>query len=227
MPLSISETIKQAHDATEHRVKQEKFDLRLELILGIQEFLHENRFWWARKTARFTTEANVATYDLTSNAIANAPDVEEVIAVYRVDNSANPSEMTPILADADQIIAIENMVAAPPSAWMKEPGTWNTLRLGAPADGVYPIRLLYHAGVDTGSSDPAEPIPLIPAPLHYGAVIILKRRILDFLYGQKDPRYLTANMQYNIFVKNASRKSSFSAQHMRTFSSGDAVQAYG
>lgn len=226
MALQVDQIIEQAHNLAEHRVDQTKLDLRIEFFLAIQELLHENRFWWAERTARFTTVYNTAVYDLSSASLANRDDVEEVILVYNVVNSANPAELTPILDRAEQMAALEAATPAPPSTWMVDLGNWPSLRLGAPADGAYPLRILYHAGLNVSAAMSDTTVPIVPGPLHYGLVTALKRRIFDFLYGQNDPRFITANAEYMKFVKDAARKSSFSAQRMNTFESGTAIRAH-
>lgn len=233
MSLAIAEIIKAAHNQTERKVDQSKLDLRLELALGVQEYLTENRFWFAEKTARFSTQVGVAVYDLSSTAVASVSDLSEVIRMYNVINAPVPtqfstedSEIVPIFNRADQIGALENTTNAPPSGWMPAmSGNPNEIRFQAPCDNVYPIRFTYNSTVNAPFEDTAETVPLIPGNLHYGLVIILKKRIFDFLYGQSDPRFIIAQQQYQKFVKDSARRSR-SGEAMRTFSTSDAVTAH-
>lgn len=225
--MSIDEIVAVAHAEAENRVDETKLDLRLQLHLAIQELLHENRFWWAERTGRFTTSAGVATYDLSASGLSNTNDVEEILTVYNVNSATTPKELDPLLTRTDQIAALEAVTAAEPSSWMMDLGNWPTLRLGAPANGAFPLRFIYHAGLNIPNAvDGSVAPPYVPAPLQYGLIIALKRRIFSFLYGQNDPRFIVANAEYLKFVKDAARKRSFSAQHMNTWDSGAAVRAH-
>jgi len=224
--MTTDEIVDHAHALCERRVDQTKLNLRLELFLAIQELLHENRFWWAERTLRFNTVTGAPTYNLSAASVANRDDVEEILEVYNVSSSANPSFITPLLERKDQLTALEATIAAPPSSWMMDLGNWPFIRFGAPVDGVYPIRIIYHAGLNVKSAQSDVAVPLVPGPLHYGLVTALKRRIFNFLFGQTDPRFVVANQEYLAFVKNAARKRSFSAAQMQTFDTGDAIRAY-
>lgn len=226
MAYTIDQIVEAANKQTERRAEGQ-LDLRLEFFQALQELIHECRFWWAKKTTTFNTVIGTATYDLSSGSVANAQDVEEIIGVWRIDSATENVELTPILEPADQVAAIEATASADVGSYMVEPGAWQTLRLGAPANAVKKLRVLYWAGVnpDYDASDSA--VPLVPGPLHWGLVIAVKRRILEFLYGQNDPRYLVAEAQYRNFVQKAAHKPRFTTNAQREFRSGEsAVRAW-
>lgn len=217
--MQKSQIIEAADALSERKVDQAVLSLDTELNLGIQELLQENRFWWSKKRVTFATVSGTASYDLTSTSIVSGAigDISEIINVLLVDSSGNVSELVPIFETADQEAAIQETTPAEPSSWFIDPSTYGTIRFQAPADGVYSIYVWYWAGHDfvPSAGGTSDTVPVVPPWLHYGLVTMLKMRIFDFLYGQKDPRYLTAVQQYGRFLKQANRKPSFSTQRVR------------
>ena len=226
-----SQILEQADSLTERKVDQSVLSIDTELNLGIQELLQENRFWWAKKRVTFATVSGTADYDLTDTSIVASAigNIAEIISVLLLDSAGNITELVPIFAASDQEAAMQETTAAAPSSWFIAPSTYGTLRFQAPADGAYTIIIWFWAGHDftpaAGGVD--DTVPVVPPWLHYGLVTMLKMRLLDFLYGQKDPRYLTAVNQYGRFLKQANRKPSFSTQKVRGHGENiEAVTAY-
>ena len=226
MALTVPEIIELAHNLTERRTDQSKLDLNLVFHLALQELLHQNRFWWARGTATFNTVADTRTYDLSSASYADRDDIWEIIRVWRVDSATEMEELEPITEESDVLLAQEATVSDKPSCYMIEPDGYLTLGFGAPADGVYKIRLNFYRGHNPTFSESVSNVPIVPGPLHYGLVIMLKRQIYNFLLGQKDPRFIVANEEFKQFIRDAARKPSYSAQVAKEFNSGDAVRAF-
>ena len=222
-----SEIIAHVDGLTEHRVDQSIVSIDYELNLLIQEMLQENRFWWARKTVTFSTVSGTQTYDLTSTSIVSGAigNIAEIIGVYLIDSAGDITELAPLFEVADQVVAIQETTSAEPSAWMIDPNTFGTIRFQAPADGAYTIRVVFWAGHDfvPAAGGTSDTVPVVPPWLHYGLIVGLKMRLFDFLYGQKDPRYLVAVQQWARFLKQANRKPSFSTQKGRGH--GDDIDA--
>ena len=228
MAYSIDEIVQAANDQAERRIDETKLNLRRELFLTIQELLHQNRFWWARKTVTFSTVAGTSEYDLTSATGANAVDVEEIESAFLVESADSNTELQPIFDPVEAAGAYSTTTRAKPARFFMKDGAWQTLKFGAPSDGVYTIRIFYWAGINPSFDEAptGDAVPVVPGPLHYGLVIGLKRRIMDYLYGQNDNRFIVANAQWERFLKDAARKQSFSAKRQRQFSSGVAVRAF-
>lgn len=226
MALQVSEIVEIVQKKVEHR-GEKLIDFTAEFWLMLQEMLHENRFWWAHKTAAFNTAASTATYDLSSASLFTQTVVcfEQIESVWRVTSPTDFASLEPILQDTDKIRALENTTAEIPVRWMKEPESWNVLRLGGPASGVYKIRLWGWANVDPTLSQGDQVVPLVPGHLHYGLEIGLRRKLLEFLFGQGDPRWAVADNQWQRFLAAAARRNEFTTDVQQAFGGEPAVQA--
>lgn len=226
--LTIDDIVKQANTRTENRAAS-KLDLGFEFQAELQNFCRENRFWWLRKTAKFTTVVGTSTYDLSAAGLDIAPDMAEIIGVYRF-NSMNQidAELVPIIDELTQEQCLENTVQGDVVNFFISPGTLQTIALGAPADNAVLLHVAYWAGFDINTGSDNTAVPLVPFWLHGGLVTILERRIFSYLYGQEDPRYEVADNQYKAFVEQAQRRPYWTVQKQRELRSGlPAVQAHG
>ena len=227
MPHSITEIIVAVNKRTENR-GEKKLDMRLEFWMALQEFCRENHFWWRHKTARFSTVLNTASYDLTADSGANADDLDEIIRVFRIDSATDKAEIYPILREEDQIAAYETATSAAPTSYFLTGAVPQTLRLGAPADSVVPIRFTYWATPQTPVDPSANDIPLVPHSLHWCLVTALEYHVLEVLLGENDPRAQQARLRYDRAVERASQTPSWTTNRSFEMRSGsDAVRATG
>jgi hypothetical protein len=227
MALQVAEIVEIVQKKVEHR-GEKLIDFTAEFWLMLQELLHENRFWWAHKTAAFNTVASTATYDLSSASLftQNVVCFEQIESVWRITSPTDFASLEPILQDTDKIRALENTTAEIPVRWMKEPESWNVIRLGGPASGVYKIRLWGWANVDPTLSQGDLVVPLVPGHLHYGLEIGLRRKLLEFLFGQGDQRWAVADNQWQRFLAAAARRNEYTTDVQQAFGGEAAVQAY-
>ena len=217
--MQKSQIIEAADALTERKVDQNVVSIDTELNLLIQELLQENRFWWAKKRVTFATVSGTSSYDMTDTAIVSGAigDIAEIMRVLLVDSDGSITELEPLLDANDQEIATQETTSAKPSMWFIKPGTYGTMQFQAPADGAYTIVVWYWAGHDfvPAAGGTSDTVPVVPPWLHYGLVIGVKMRLLDFLYGQRDPRFAVAVQQWQRFLKQANRKPSFATQASR------------
>lgn len=217
--MLMEQIIEHVDNLTERKVDQAKLSLDAELNLLIQELLQENRFWWSKAYASLATVSGTASYDMTDTSIVSGAnsDIAEITRVLLLNTDGSLTELEPLLDVADQISAIGETTPAAPSMWFIKPNTYGTIHFQAPADGAYTIYVLYWAGHNFSYSagSASGTVPVVPPWLHYGLVIGLKMKVFDFLYGQKDPRYVTAVNEWGRFLKQAARKPSFAAQASR------------
>lgn len=226
MALQVAEIVAITQKKVEHR-GEKLLDFTTEFWLMLQELLHENRFWWAHKTAAFNTAASTATYDLSSASLFTQTVVcfEQIESIWRITSATDRALLTPLLQEEEKIAALENTNAEIPGSWMKEPEAWNTIRLGGPASGTYKLRLLGWANVDPTPDQSDLIVPLVPGHLHYGLEIGLRRRVLEFLFGQGDPRWVVADNQWQRFLAAAARRNEFTTDVQQAFGGEAAVQA--
>lgn len=226
MSFTVSDIIEVVNKRTENRASN-KLDLKREFYLGLAEFVNNQHFWWRRKNSFLTTTINAAEYDLNDETNANAPDIDEIEHVDVYDTAGNmvTKDMGPILDPAAQVASqlgiVKGLASGPISGFYLKPGALNTLCLTVPADSARILGIAYWATPQPPKdADSSEVIPLVPNSLQWGLEVVLRRRVFDFLFGQKDSRYTTANLDYQNFLEVASKKQSWSSQSQTFFSAG-------
>jgi hypothetical protein len=217
---TVTSIVTQAHGRTENRATNKKnFDPVMEFFLGLDAFCSEKHYWWRRKAFSLQTQAGVLKYDLSSNSTgsANAPDCVEIEEMFVVN--ANPQYwpwgVPPQFTARQQIAALygNNVIAGqvPQAGYFMALAGFQELIFMQPPTQVNTVAATYYA-VPMVTDTSVDVIPLVPPNLHYGLVDMLERRILKFLYGQEDPRYVTADAVYKEFLVTAAKSKQFSQQ---------------
>lgn len=228
--------ISQVMGRTENRAMGKPgFDPRVEFWLGLDEFCQEKHYYWRRKTFSFQTTPGVQSYDLSSNGTsqANAGDLAEIEEIFCVNAPPTqfPGSVHPQFTARDQIAAIygssTQLELIPNNGYFLIPGEFQQLNFMSPPNSTYTVAGTYYAVpmvTDMATTD----IPLVPPNLHFGLFDVLERRILKYLYGQNDPRYLASQDAYMKFLEAAAKTKNFSQQYaMHMKSSQPAVVASG
>jgi hypothetical protein len=242
MGWSVTQIVQEVSRRTEHRADK-KIDLRMEFFLGLDEFLLENHFWWAKKRFMFQTVVGSAVYDLALSAAGgtdnngnpiqpggNITDFGELDEIVTPSNSIQspltppnqqlPCELVALFDPAAQLQAVYNTQQDQPSAYFIDTSTSPTaLRFQAPCNMVATFLGTYWA-VSQVTDPTIDKIPLVLPKLHWGLIYVLERRVYEFLYGEDDPRYTMATNRYNEFCIKATRQAEFSGKKVREMSVG-------
>lgn len=185
-----------------------------------QEFCAEHRYWWRHKEFTFRTAAGTETYDLsdtssvTTTPTGAGPFVEEITHICREDGTT-VSDLDPIFDDA--AIAEWDLDAS-----QDKPGLWTisgrsltsfqVLRLHKIPNGIYTLHvgawMMPNPGVDPSD----DVIYIIPPIWHHALQTCVEKEIWRLVYGEEDPKYVTALNLYNKKVEAAKAQPSFSTQ---------------
>ena len=182
---------------TEGRAK--RLDLSKLINFEIQRICNRKRYWWRKKTFSFSSVVGTATYDLSDSAVAtDANDFTEMVQLTRVD-AANATPEVPYESDPlQQQAALATTETGDPSRWFLEPGTSQTIRLSPSPNAVKTYRGIYWATPAVFTDDPMVVVPLIPLGYHYVVTAALTRRVFFYLFGQGDPRYVSAERDFEV-----------------------------
>lgn len=222
--MSRTQIIQTVHTLTEN--KGSNLGLETLYIHRLQKFCAEKRFWWRKKTFYFQTLPLEGSYDLT--AITTVPssagvEVEEFTKVVYVRSSTDLVELTPLFDDAVQLEVIESELTGEPGGFFVDPNSYQTLRFNLiPAD-IYKIRVTCWALPNPVLDNTNEVVPLVPGYLHHVIVDGLVMDVWRSVYGEQDPKYLTAKREYEAGVERAMAKSSFDASYAPSFKSREAA----
>lgn len=233
MPWTVQQVVEYASKRTERRADS-KIDLKMDFFLALDEFCLERHFWWLKKRFVFNTVIAANQYDLSATAangniqpgggLTDYAQLDELIMLPPtgpavINGIPQTTRLTPIFEPDAELAALNNTTSDVPSAYFIDTQTsLTTLVLQAPANAVRTILGTYWA-IPQITDTTTENIPsFIPSFLHWGLFIALERRIFRFLYGQKDPRYLTADAEYKEFIEKASNIQHWSGKRARSVS---------
>jgi hypothetical protein len=194
--------IAQVLGRTENRAANKPgFDPRFEFWTALDEFCQEKHYWWRRKVFSVQTVVGTQTYDLSENGAADLSEIEEIFCVNATPTQF-PGSVHPQFTARDQIAAIygnsAELALIPANGYFLTPGAFQQLNFMAPPDNTYTIAGTYYA-VPMITDLATVNIPLVPPNLHFGLLYMLERRILEYLYGQEDPRFQVSNARYEQF----------------------------
>jgi hypothetical protein len=231
IPWTAIQIIEQCNKLTSN-LAANKIDVAMEFWQGLDEFCGEKHYWWRRLLGSFTTTPPTQQYDLAGVAGGNEVEIEEVEEVFVVNATAqcSPGNVRPMFNARDQVAAAFGPGVGPffpRSGYFITPGSPQQLQFSGPVTQALLIGYSFYA-IPMITDTTTETIPLVPVFLQYGLKYMLLRRLYDFLYGQEDPRYTTADNNYQRFVLRASKSQSFSSQRaVHASSSARAIQAGG
>jgi hypothetical protein len=215
---SVSQIVKQVLGRTENRAANKpNFDPRTEFFLGLDMFAQEKHFWWRRKVASLQTIVGQQAYDL-SQPNVGAGDLVEVEEMFIVNAAPQlyPYCVHPELDARSQIVALYGNSAVQQSishsGYLLQPGAFQRLVLTSQlVQQSFTLAFTYYA-VPMVTDTTQDTIPLVPPNLHYGLFDMFERRVLKFLYGQNDSRFIASDAEYKAFVLTAAKSKNFSIQ---------------
>lgn len=172
-------------------------------------------------------------YDLSGTTSGNAPDLVEIEEMFTVNGQPTqwPYSVPPEFSPSQQIAAVYGQPAVgqpwPRSGYFLTPGSFQQLTISNPPPTVFTIAGTYYA-VPMVTDTTEDTIPLVPPNLHFGLIYMLERRIMEFLWGQDDPRWQVSNKRYQDFLTIAAKSKSFSSQQaVHASTSHGAISASG
>lgn len=187
--LRWQEAIELALEMTEGRVK--KFSSEIWLASVISNLIHKKKWWWRKKTFTFTSVAGTQQYDLAASGIANADDFEEMINLSRVVSGVDPAQVKYRSSPTEVQSILHSTTSGTPAAYIVVPGTPKVIRFDYNPVAAETYRGLYWAGYNFKHDVTTEMIPLIPDNYHFVVVEFFLLRLFQYLFGQKDPRYVS------------------------------------
>jgi hypothetical protein len=191
-----------------------------------QEFCSEHRYWWRHKEFTFPTVAGTDTYDLSDTSVVvttptgAGPFVEEITHIT-MEDAGNIADLDPVFDD-------HTIAAWDLETTQDKPGVWTIsgrsltstqiLRLHKVPSGVFVMHvaawMMPNPAVDTSD----DVIYIIPPIWHHALQTCVEKEIWRMVYGEEDPKYVTALNLYNKKVAAAKKKPSFSTQREQFFS---------
>lgn len=183
----------------------------------LQEFCGENRFWWRKRTVSFNTVVGQPQYDLTqvvTTPVLTDISIEETTRLSMVVNTTDLIELDPIFDDLTISEAIEDTgTTGPPNTYGFDATDWKTLRIMPIPDNVYKLRLVAWFMPNPATDSTSDAIPLVPPHLHRGIVHGMEKYIWRVVYGQEDPKTMTAQAAYDKAVAQAQIRPRFTTNY--------------
>ena len=227
--MTRQEVLDLANQLTEHKAES-VISLPLLYQHVLQEFCGENRFWWRKQRFSFNTAGGTPTYDLSTQASTyGLKDVaiEEVVKVYLLQDSAPTLvEVLPVFDDLTLIEAAESTLQDQPGTYTFDLNDYKTVRLIDIPDKAYKIWVTAWMMPNPASDTTSDTVPLVPPWLHRAIVHGMEKYIWRVVYGQEDPKTLTAQAAYDKAIIQAQMRPRFTTQFTsQLISSEDAVRS--
>jgi hypothetical protein len=243
--FSRQQIIEIANRRTERRGTS--LDLNAELLLALQEFTLERRWWWRRRTVQFTLQAGVSQYDLTEPDTINAFDFQQVarggVKVFP-PTTVPPTPVPPgtlgscrfHALDAvfevdvqDQILVTQNQFPpAMPAQFFMVPGASYLMMFNPIPDAAYPVIVAFWAVPNWTYDSIPETIPLIPGYAQMAVVKRLEMAINKYTLGEGSEKYESSAQEYQAMLDKLSLYGNFADGQVRDIRSHhheDAVQS--
>lgn len=191
----------------------------------LQEFCGENRFWWRKRTFSFATVGSTAQYDLST--ITTTPtltdiSVEEVTRVTYIKDPSDLVELLPIFDDLTIMEALDiSSSTGAPDTYTFDLTDYKTLRILPIPDKAYTMRVVAWMTPNPATDSSSNAVPLVPPWLHRAIVAGMEKYIWRSIYGQEDPKFITASQAYDKAVAQAQIRPKFTTNYTAQLISGE------
>lgn len=190
MALSREEIVTAVLNLCEDRIKS--FTLESWLDVELAKIINRKRYWWRKKILNTTLTAGNRELDLTAGSPPPANDFQEMIRLFRWDSETSRPEID-YVSEAEAVLAMQHGTkTGPPTGWTIKPGTTQTLLFYPQPTADATIRGTYWAALNPSLNQATGAVPLLPPGFHHVALLALQKRAFQYLYGQKDPRFMVA-----------------------------------
>jgi hypothetical protein len=198
-------------------------DFELLYAQSLQEFCGEARFWWRKKNLTFTTTASTSTYDLTS--VTTTPTgaglfVAEITKITVADSSGNVSAVDAVFDDESVAGMIADTSTRKPDVYTIDTSSltgYQVIRVPLP-NATYTMRVFFWAMPNPAADNSDDVVYVVPSYLHHVLVTALEKEVWRSVFGNQDPKYVTALNLYNKKVEIAKEVPAFATSFAPTFS---------